>query len=194
MSKNIVIVGVGALGSHVLQFCRNLDAQFTVVDFDRIEQKNTLSQFHTAMGAGKNKAAALRQAMQGLFKKNIYACMNKVTADNIKQILSGRVDLVVDCVDNLETRQLLQQFCAKNNVDLLHGALAANGEFAACIWTEHFKPDAKPSEDTPTCEDGEQLPFITLVSSVISQTVQRYVKDGQKNSYHIHPQAITRVS
>lgn len=189
----ITIVGVGALGSHVLQFARNLDAQFTIVDFDRVEQKNTLSQFHTAMGTGKNKAAALRQLMQGLYKKNIYACTNKLTVENIYQILSDKPDLIVDCVDNLEARALLKTYSDTSKASLLHGALAANGEFGACLWTDKFKPDAKPSEDAPTCEDGEQLPFITLVSSVIASSVQSFLSDGSKKSYFIYPEGIKRV-
>jgi len=189
---DICIIGAGALGSHVLLFCRNLDAHFTVVDFDRVEQKNTMSQFHTAMGIGKNKANALLQAMNGLFKRRFIAIPHQLTKNNINYL--EQYDLVVDCVDNLETRALIQQFCIKNNVDLLHGALAANGEFGACVWTENFKPDAKPSEDTPTCEDGEQLPFITLVSSVIASTVQRYVTHEQKSSYYIYPEGITKIS
>jgi hypothetical protein len=88
----------------------------------------------------------------------------------------------------------MQQFCGKNNVALLHGALAANGEFGACVWTEHFKPDAKPSADAPTCEDGEQLPFIVLVSSVIAMAIQQFLVDKTKNSNYIHPQGFIKVT
>ena len=55
----IVITGVGALGSHLVQFIRNEKTAIRVVDFDRVEQKNVLSQFYGRPGVGKNKVLAL---------------------------------------------------------------------------------------------------------------------------------------
>ena len=62
--KKIVIVGVGALGSHLVLLGRNWSARFVVIDDDRVEQKNTQSQFHSRMGVGRNKAQAMQQAEQ----------------------------------------------------------------------------------------------------------------------------------
>jgi hypothetical protein len=190
--KKIAIVGVGALGSHVALFCRNIDATFIIIDFDRIEKKNTMSQFHTVMGVGKAKAIALRQSMQGLFKKALLSYNVKLADSNIDTILGG-YDLVVDCTDNIEARELLKEYCG-TRVPLLHGALAADGEFGACVWTEHFKPDAQPGEGAATCEDGEQLPFIAFVSSVISMAIQEFVNDNKKRSSYIYPAGLKTVA
>ena len=43
----IVVVGVGALGSHLLLAARNVPAEWKIVDFDSVEMKNIQSQFHT---------------------------------------------------------------------------------------------------------------------------------------------------
>jgi len=188
----ITIVGAGALGSHVILFCRNIDAELHIIDFDRVEKKNVMSQFHTGMGIGRNKTQALSQTMQGFFRKKLWANSNKLIEDNI-EILLHNADLVVDCTDNAEARVLLQRHC-KNRIPLLHGALAADGEFGACVWADHFKPDTEPSEGTATCEDGEQLPFITFVSSVIAMTIQEFVKDGTKRSTYIHPKRLLDLS
>ena len=42
-----------------------------MVDFDRVEQKNTMSQMHTGMCVGRNKAEAIAKLMQGLYKLRI---------------------------------------------------------------------------------------------------------------------------
>jgi hypothetical protein len=42
--KRLVFCGVGALGSNAVLACRNLDTQLVLVDFDRVESKNCLSQ------------------------------------------------------------------------------------------------------------------------------------------------------
>ena len=67
MSKIVTIVGVGALGSHLVQFLRSEDVTINVIDFDRVEQKNTQSQFHSKPSVGKMKASALKQSMQFLY-------------------------------------------------------------------------------------------------------------------------------
>ena len=112
--KHVVVVGVGALGSHLLLLCRNLPIRLTVVDFDRVERKNTLSQFHSKMGVGRNKAQALQQALQGLFGLQIGAVPHRLTEDNAQTILRD-ADLIVDCVDNAPTRQLIQQVAAASD-------------------------------------------------------------------------------
>ena len=94
--QRIVIIGVGALGSHLCLLGRNWDAQLVVVDFDRVEQKNTASQFHSRMGVGRNKTQALQQAMQGLFSLRLEAVPHRFVEDNARSLLEG-ADLVVDC-------------------------------------------------------------------------------------------------
>lgn len=190
-SKNIVIVGVGALGSHLLLLSRNLPGRFTVIDFDRVERKNTLSQFHSRMGVGRNKAAAMQQAMQGLFGVRIQSVPHRLTTDNVASLLSG-ADLVVDCVDNAPTRQLIQEFVRAEGVPCLHGALAADGSYARVMWDEVFSIDGG-GEGQATCEDGEHLPFIAVVAARMATVVQRFLKDGSRDSMHLHPGGMVGV-
>ena len=181
----IIIVGAGALGSHLLLLSRNLPGQLTVIDFDRVERKNTLSQFHSRMGMGRNKAAALQQAMQGLFGLRIQSVPHRLTADNAAALLSGAA-LVVDCVDNAPTRALIQSVVRTSDVACLHGALAADGSYARVMWDEVFSIDAD-GEGQATCEDGEHLPFIAVVAARMAMAIQEYLRDGTKRSVHLHP-------
>ena len=57
----ITIIGIGALGSHVVQFLRNSKAEIKVIDFDHIEFKNIASQFHGKSNIGKSKANSLKE-------------------------------------------------------------------------------------------------------------------------------------
>lgn len=188
---NLVVVGVGALGSHFLLFSRNFAADFTVIDFDRVEAKNTLSQFHSRMGMGRNKALALQQAMQGLFGLRLKAVPHRLTEANVAQLLSG-ADLVLECVDNEETRLIIKAFVQKNNIPCLHGALAADGTYARVMWSELYTAD-RGGEGQATCEDGEHLPFISWVASQMASTVQAFVADGTKRSCHLLPGQILQL-
>jgi len=181
----VVVVGVGALGSHLVLFGRNWDVSFAVVDFDRVEHKNVLSQFHSKMGVGRNKAQAMQQAMQGLFGIRLEAVPHRLTADNVEALLSG-AGLVVDCVDNAPTRQLIQDFVRKEGIPCLHGAVAADGSYARVMWDPIFAIDGG-GEGQATCEDGEFLPFIAGVSSRMAGIVQQFLADGSQRSEHMHP-------
>jgi adenylyltransferase/sulfurtransferase len=46
----------------------------------------------------------------------------KITADNAEQLLSD-VDLVMDCMDNMETRFILNEWCVKKGIPLIHGGI-----------------------------------------------------------------------
>jgi molybdopterin/thiamine biosynthesis adenylyltransferase len=190
--KKIVIVGVGALGSHIVMLLRNLGAQFKVVDFDKVEYKNTLSQFHGKSGIGKNKAVALQTSMKFLFGTHMTAVPHRLTVDNCKSLLF-EADLIVDCLDNAESRLILQDYVRKTGKACLHGALAADGGFGRCIWDESFNVDSEDAIGTPTCADGEHLPFISLVASYMAIAVNKFLFNGEKMNFHVHPTGVIPV-
>lgn len=182
----IVIVGVGALGSHLVQFVRNEKIEIKIVDFDRVEQKNVMSQFHGKPGVGKNKVAALQQTMDFLFKRQIAAVGNKLVAENIDVLLKGAT-LVVDCLDNGASRRLVQDYVRKHGVACLHGALAPGGEFGRSIWDDQFVIDSEVGAGAATCDDGEFLPFIALTAAYLARSIQLFLKDGKKVGFSISP-------
>lgn len=186
---SIVIVGVGALGSHVVQLLRN-EAHINVVDFDRIESKNLLSQFHSKIGTGKFKALALQQTMNYLWGTRIGAITNKLVLGNVK-ILEGQ-DLVVDCVDNATSRRLIQTVCRELKIPCLHGGLAADAQFGRVVWSERFVPD-EADAGAPTCEDGAALPFIGIVSAYLARAAQMFLRDGVRAGFEISPGGVIRT-
>ena len=195
MGHRVVIVGAGALGSHLLMLTRNLDADFTIIDFDRVEQKNTLSQFHTKMGLNKNKAQAIVQSMKGLWGVKVDCKPHRLTELNVSQMLDGAT-VVVDAVDNIEARNIISLHCKENGIPCLHGGLAPNGEFGVSMWNEKFKPDAEPEEGAATCEDGEHLLFIALVASVMGSSLKSFIespKNDRFDSFMVSPANIIKV-
>lgn len=191
MNTRIVIVGAGALGSHLVLLGRNWSAQLVVIDFDRVERKNTMSQFHSNMGVGRNKAVALQQAMQGLFGLKIEAIPHRLGEDNAKTLVCG-AGLVIDCVDNAVTRRVLRDASAREGVPCMHGALSADGQYARVMWNRDFAID-EGGEGEATCEDGRHLPFIGVVAAQMAAIVQRFLEDGTQQSVHMRPGGIVVV-
>lgn len=193
MAGQVIIVGVGALGSHLALLGRNWKQGLKVIDFDRVEQKNIASQFHTAMGKARNKAFALQQAMTGLFGIKVDAVPHKLTQDNAKTLLDGAA-LVIDCTDNAEARRVIQAALKGTETPCLHGALSADGTFARIIWTEHFVADEEGTPGQATCEDGENLPFHGLAASQLAVVAQHFLRKGKKVSLQVTPTAVVRLA
>mgnify|MGYP003642594756 CR=1 FL=1 len=191
--KTVTIIGVGALGSHVLFFARNWKVAFNLIDFDRVEQKNTQSQVHTRMSLRRNKALSMAQAMQGMFGLRVGAVPHKLTALNKEALLQGS-SLLIDCTDNIAARQVIQSASAEYDIPCLHGSLSAAGDFSRVVWTEHFRPDAEGAEGQATCEDGEQLPFFAIAGGHLAQEAQRFLTTGKKRSFQITPNSVLRLA
>ncbi len=189
--RRVIIVGAGALGSHLLLFARNLEASFVAIDFDRVERKNLMSQFHTRMGVGRNKAQAAAQTFQGLFGLRLEEVPHRLTAENVEALL-GRADVVVDCVDNAETRALIQAFVGARGIPCLHGALAADGGYARVMWDDLFAVDGG-APGGATCEDGRHLPFVVAAASRLAIALQVFLEEGRRESFHLHPGGVIAI-
>jgi molybdopterin/thiamine biosynthesis adenylyltransferase len=188
MNKIVTIVGVGALGSHVVPLLRN-EAQLRIIDFDRVEQKNTQSQFHAKSSVGKPKVLAVQQTMQFLWGLRVETIPHKLIEGNAKELLS-KADLIIDCLDNGAARRVIQGFVRANKVACLHGALAADGTFGRVVWDGDFKIDDETAGGAATCEDGRHLPFIAVAASYIAYSAQRFLTTGKKIGYQISPSGV----
>ena len=182
----VVVVGVGALGSHAALLCRALPIQLKVIDFDRIEAKNLLAQFHTRMGVGKNKAQALQKALHGLFGVQIEAVPHRLTGDNTDALLAD-AELIVDCLDNAAARKLVQDFARARAIPCVHGALAPDGQLGRVVWDHLFVIDSEDAPGQATCEGGEHLPFIGLTAATLAQAIAAFVHDRRQVSTQILP-------
>ncbi len=122
---HVLIAGVGGLGSPVAIYlaCAGI-GKLTVVDSDAVELSNLNRQIlHWEADIGEKKVVS---AAQKLEKLNSTVDMNaravKITAENFAGLLEG-VDLVMDCMDNMATRFILNEGCVKAGIPLIHGGI-----------------------------------------------------------------------
>jgi len=182
--KNITVIGVGALGSHLVQFLRSEDVKLKVIDFDHVEQKNVQSQFHSKTLVRSRKVFSLQKTMDFLFGVKIETVSSKLVDNNVEQLLGG-ADLIVDCLDNGEARRLVQGYVREKGIPCLHGALAADGSFGRVIWDKDFVIDDESVAGAATCEDGEFLPFIALTSAYLARSAQVFLRTGSHIGFSI---------
>ena len=186
--NKILFCGGGALGSHALQLGRDLEAGLAVVDDDRVETKNLASQWFVKQMVGKNKAAALKAQMQNFYGVRLQDFPVRLTRLNVETLLDP-VDLVVDCFDNAESRQLVQDHVRASGKACLHGGLAADGGFGVVRWDEDFIIDSEDVPGQATCEGAGFLPLITMVSAALVRSIRDWMEDGARRNWNVSPTA-----
>lgn len=188
----IVVVGAGALGSHVVLYLRNATARIRVIDFDRVEARNVASQFHGRPGVGKSKVVSLTQTMQYLFGCKVEGVPHRLAATNADTLLSSAT-LVLDCLDNGASRRVVQAQVRAAGTPCVHGALAPDGSFGRVVWDAGFVVDDEPGSGTPTCEDGAHLPFIGLVAAYLAHAATTFLSRKEQLGFQVHPMGATPI-
>lgn len=117
-------VGVGGLGCAAAQYLVAAGVgKLTVVDFDQVDIANLHRQvLYSEADIGKPKAEA---AVAVLSKLNPECQLRAVSAkldDEALAPLLADADVVLDCSDNLATRQQLNRLCKRTGTPLVAGA------------------------------------------------------------------------
>lgn len=123
--KAVCIVGCGGIGGHVIMSLARFGiGKLTLVDGDVFTNSNLNRQIfcteHTLM---QNKAAATKAALVEINNEvTVHACDVMMTAENACEILAGH-DVVVDCLDNIPSRLMLEDACEAVNIPFVHGGI-----------------------------------------------------------------------
>ena len=123
--KSICVIGCGGLGGCVIQsFARFGVGKITVVDGDVFVESNLNRQiFSDQKVLGQKKAIVIQEALKLINEEvEVVAYAEMLTAENAAMILSNH-DLVVDCLDNIETRHVVAKQCAELAIPMVHGAI-----------------------------------------------------------------------
>ena len=177
----ILVGGAGALGSHFTYRARDLssEVELSVIDFDRVETKNLTSQWFVKQMVGKNKATAVKMQWQNFYGLRLKDYTVRLSEENVATILDEH-DLIIDCFDNAESRQLIQNYVREQGIACLHGGLAADGEYGAVRWDTDFVIDSEDVPGQATCEGGGFLPVILAISGALVASVQGFIKDSDE--------------
>lgn len=124
LGSHIVVVGMGGLGCAVAPYLAGSGVgRLTLIDNDTIDRSNLQRQIlyrESDIGESKAKTAVarLRELNSDI---QINAVSERLTAENIKSYLTD-ADVVIDCCDNLMTRNLINQTCWLQKIPLVSGA------------------------------------------------------------------------
>jgi molybdopterin/thiamine biosynthesis adenylyltransferase len=124
-SARVFIAGAGGLGASVSLYLAAAGVgTIRIVDHDKVELSNLNRQvLHWDEDIGRKKAASAVEKLRRLNQDlTIEAMGEMITEGNVSQLLAG-FDLIVDAMDNLPTRYLLNKAAVDGNIPFFHGAV-----------------------------------------------------------------------
>lgn len=122
----VCIVGCGALGEYIMEMLGRIGiGHLTVVDSDGFDETNLNRQIYSdtrVLGRSKVEVAQERMAIISPLVE-VTAMALYLDSQNALDICKGH-DLIIDALDNLESRFILQDTAQELNIPLVHGAIA----------------------------------------------------------------------
>ncbi|WNY26702.1 Molybdopterin-synthase adenylyltransferase [Methanolapillus ohkumae] len=124
-NSRVFIAGAGGLGSPVATYLVAAGVgQITLLDFDAVDATNLNRQFlHHEKDIGKNKAFSGKEKLSSQNPDIlILPVTEKLTANNVADLVNNS-EIIVDALDNDETRQILAKFAHDRKIPYFHAAV-----------------------------------------------------------------------
>lgn len=120
--KSVLIVGVGGVGGYVCEMLARCGVgRLTLVDFDKVDVTNInrqIAALHSTVG--QSKVEVLKNRIQDINPNvEINAVCQKISSQNIDELLSETYDFVVDAIDDVENKILLIKTCQEKGIRLV---------------------------------------------------------------------------
>ena len=123
--SRVVIAGAGGLGSPIAFYLTAAGVgMIRMIDHDHVTVSNLNRQIlHWEEDIGKKKVESARIKLGNLNSAiEIEAIAETITEDNVSELVEG-CDAIVDAMDNLPTRYVLNRCAIEKNIPFFHGAV-----------------------------------------------------------------------
>jgi molybdopterin/thiamine biosynthesis adenylyltransferase len=123
--SRVVIAGAGGLGSPIAIYLTAAGiGMIRIVDHDQVALSNLNRQIlHWEEDIGTKKVNSAKNKLRNLNSAvEIEAIAETITESNVSQLVDG-CDAIVDAMDNLPTRYILNRCAIKKNIPFFHGAV-----------------------------------------------------------------------
>lgn len=172
----VCVIGCGGLGGYIIEMLARLGIGIiTAVDGDVFEESNLNRQLLSDMTTlGKSKAETAKHRIEVVNPLvHIRSVNERISEKNAHSILEGH-DVIVDAVDNIHTRFIIQREAEKLNIPFVHGAIAGwYGQVSTILPGDNTLDYIYPSEDVKGMEQELGNPSFTpaLVASIQASEV-----------------------
>ena len=124
-SSSVFIAGAGGLGSPVALYLAAAGVgSLRICDPGEVELSNLNRQIlHGEDRIGKNKALSAAKTLEAINPGvTVIPLADTITQDNVESLI-GKAGLVIDCLDNFQTRYVLNDHAVKRGLPLIHAGV-----------------------------------------------------------------------
>lgn len=173
-ASRVLVVGLGGLGCAAAPYLASAGVgHLTLLDFDTISLSNLQRQIlHSDTNIGQPKVASARQQLAAINPHCQLEAINAQLDDEQISTLIARHDAVLDCTDNVTTREQINRWCFQHKVPLISGAaIRMEGQLSVFTW----QPDEPCyrcisrlfGDQTLSCvEAGVMAPLVGVVGAM----------------------------
>ena len=173
-NTKILIVGLGGLGCSASQYLAVAGVgHLTLLDFDTVDLSNLQRQvLHDDSRLGMPKVESAKLSLQRLNPHIQVDTIHQLLDEQQLHDLVGKFDVVLDCTDNVSTRNQLDTACAAHKIPLISGAaIRMEGQVSVFTYEDNTPTYHTLSrlfgDNALSCvEAGVLAPIVGLVGSI----------------------------
>lgn len=128
MAARVLVIGCGGVGSFAAEaLARSGVGELVLVDFDKVCITNSNRQLHAMKGTiGQHKVEVMAQRLRLVHPTGTVTAEPRFyNAESSDEILDGRVDYVIDCIDNMTAKAHLVATCVRRGIPCVSSMGAA---------------------------------------------------------------------
>jgi molybdopterin-synthase adenylyltransferase len=178
-TARVFVAGTGGLGSPISTYLVVAGVgEIIIADFDIVDSSNLNRQFlHYERDIGRDKVKSAKKKLISMNSEiKVETIKEKITDENVDSIVPP-CDLIIDALDNFDTRHVLNNLAVERKIPLIHGAVSGyRGQVTTvipgktpclyCIFPNSFKKEVFPVLGTTpgvigTIQANEAIKYIT---------------------------------
>lgn len=185
-AASALIVGLGGLGCAATPWLASAGVgALTLLDFDTVSLSNLQRQvLHSDAEIGVAKVESARRRLAQINPLTTLRTVNAQLDDAALEALVAQHQVVLDCSDNVATREQLNRLCYRQRIPLVSGAaIRMEGQISVFSWRDATLPCYRcisrlfGSETLSCVEAGVMAPLVGVIGSLQAMEAIRLLAD-----------------
>ncbi len=166
LDARVLLIGAGGLGSPAALYLAAAGVgTIGIIDPDVVDDSNLQRQIvHSTERLGEPKVDSAKRTIEALNADvEVVTFQERLTSENVEEVLARGWDVILDGTDNFPTRYLVNDASVWHGIPVVHGSIyrfegqvtvfdPANGPCYRCLY-----PAPPPPELAPSCAEGGVL-------------------------------------